>query len=217
MKFKDISSSVIKRLPRYYRYLGELYDEGVQRISSGELSRRMRVTASQIRQDLNHFGGFGLQGYGYNVKYLRDEIGKILKLDKQHTVIILGAGNLGRTLANYNGYLNSSFKIVGLFDKRPSLKGTKVNRIPVRMISELPEFLENYPTDIAILALPTDDAGKAAEVVVQNGIKAILNFSHVDLDVPEDVVVENVHLQESLMTLVYKMEQQNNQNSGTEQ
>ena len=217
MKFNDISSSVIKRLPRYYRYLGELCDEGVQRISSGELSRRMQVTASQIRQDLNHFGGFGLQGYGYNVKYLRDEIGKILQLDKQHTVIILGAGNLGRTLASYKGYLNRTFKIIGIFDKRVSLKGTKINRIPVHMLSELPEFLEDHPAEIAILALPRDEAAKAAELAIENGIKAILNFSHLDLDVPKDVVVENLHLQESLMTLVYKMDQQKNQNLGADE
>ena len=205
MENREISRSVIKRLPRYYRYLGELMEEGVDRISSGELSRRMNVTASQIRQDLNNFGGFGQQGYGYNVEYLYTEIGKILGLDQDHPMIILGAGNLGHTLANFSGFDKRSFHVVGIFDVDPALEGQKIRGIPVQMISGLPEFLRNNTVRIAVLTLPKDQAAEMADLLVDNGIKAIWNFAHVDLHVPQDVIVENVHLSESLMTLSYNL------------
>ena len=153
---KEISRAVIKRLPRYYRYLGELLDDGVKRISSNELSDRMQVTASQIRQDLNNFGGFGQQGYGYNVKFLYHEIGKILGLDKTYNMIILGAGNLGQALANYVRFEKRGFRVIGMFDVNPQLIGKKIRGIEIRMLDELPEFLEQ--NDIQICLLYTSDA-----------------------------------------------------------
>ena len=155
MDEKGISKAVIRRLPRYYRYLGELLEEGVERISSNELSEKMRVTASQIRQDLNNFGGFGQQGYGYNVPYLYAEIGKILGLDKTHHMIIIGAGNLGQALANYVQFEKRGFKVVGIFDVNPVLKGISIRGNEIRMMDELPEFLETHDVQIATLTLPT--------------------------------------------------------------
>lgn len=205
METKEISRAVIKRLPRYYRYLGELLEEGVERISSNELSEKMRVTASQIRQDLNNFGGFGQQGYGYNVKYLYEEIGKILGLNEIHPMIILGAGNLGQALANYGDFEKRGFKLVGIFDVNPVLEGISVRGIEIQMTTCLPKFLKEKKVEIAILTLPKSKAADMAEVLVQNGIKAIWNFAHIDLNTPEDVIVENVHLSESLMTLSYNL------------
>ena len=205
MEEKSISKAVIKRLPRYYRYLGELIEEGIERISSNELSAKMRVTASQIRQDLNNFGGFGQQGYGYNVPYLYEEIGKILGLDKTHHMIIIGAGNLGQALANYVKFEKRGFKIVGVFDINPVLKGISIRGNGIRMMSELPEFLQKEDVQIAALTVPKSSAAEIAELLVQNGIKAISNFAHLDLNVPKDVIVENVHLSESLMRLSYNL------------
>ncbi len=207
MEEKDISRAVIKRLPRYYRYLGELMEDGVERISSNELSGRMKVTASQIRQDLNNFGGFGQQGYGYNVKYLHSEIAKILGLDRTHTMIILGVGNLGQALANYTQFERQGFKLIGLFDVNPVLKGVSVRGIQVQMIDELPEFIKTHHVEIATLTLPKTKAIEMAKVLVDNGVRAIWNFAHTDLNlsVPSDVIVENVHLSESLMRLSYNL------------
>ena len=202
---KSISKAVIKRLPRYYRYLGELIEEGIERISSNELSAKMRVTASQIRQDLNNFGGFGQQGYGYNVPYLYEEIGKILGLDKTHHMIIIGAGNLGQALANYVKFEKRGFKIVGVFDINPVLKGISIRGNGIRMMSELPDFLQKEDVQIAALTVPKSSAAEIAELLVENGIKAIWNFAHLDLNVPKDVIVENVHLSESLMRLSYNL------------
>ena len=207
MEEKQISKAVIKRLPRYYRYLGELLEENVERISSNDLSRKMRVTASQIRQDLNNFGGFGQQGYGYNVKYLYTEIGKILGLDTVHPMIIVGAGNLGQALANYVDFEKRGFKLVGIFDVSPVLEGIAVRGIEIQMVSSLPLFLKNNHIEIAILTLPKNKAGEMADMLIENGIKAIWNFAHIDLDTPEDVIVENVHLSESLMRLSYNLSQ----------
>mgnify|MGYP000370485930 FL=1 len=207
MEGKSISKAVIKRLPRYYRYLGELIEEGVERISSNELSEKMRVTASQIRQDLNNFGGFGQQGYGYNVPYLDDEIGKILVLDKTYHMIIIGAGNLGQALANYVDFEKRGFKLMGIFDINPVLEGIAVRGIEIQMISDLPFFLKENQIEIAILTLPKNKAGDMANILIENGIKAIWNFAHIDLDTPDDVIVENVHLSESLMRLSYNLSQ----------
>ena len=207
MEAKQISKAVIKRLPRYYRYLGELLEDNVERISSNDLSKKMRVTASQIRQDLNNFGGFGQQGYGYNVKYLYTEIGKILGLDKTHNFIIIGAGNLGQALANYVEFEKRGFKLVGIFDVNPVLEGIAVRGIEIQMISDLPFFMKENNIEIAILTLPKNKARDMAEILIENGIKAIWNFAHIDLDTPDDVIVENVHLSESLMTLSYNLSQ----------
>ena len=192
MDEKSISKAVIRRLPRYYRYLGELLEEGVERISSNELSSKMHVTASQIRQDLNNFGGFGQQGYGYNVPYLYAEIGKILGLDRTHHIIIIGAGNLGQALANYVKFEKRGFKVVGIFDINPVLKGISIRGNEIRMMDELPEFLRENDVQIATLTLPKAYAEETANLLVENGIKAIWNFAHLDLAVPEDVIVENV-------------------------
>jgi redox-sensing transcriptional repressor len=204
---KQISKAVIKRLPRYYRYLGELLEDNVERISSNDLSKKMRVTASQIRQDLNNFGGFGQQGYGYNVKYLYTEIGKILGLDTVHPMVIVGAGNLGQALANYVEFEKRGFKLVGIFDVNPVLEGIAVRGIEIQMISDLPFFLKENNVEIAILTLPKNKAIDMADILIENGIKAIWNFAHVDLDTPDGVIVENVHLSESLMTLSYNLSQ----------
>ena len=209
MDEKSISKAVIRRRPRYYRYLGELLEEGVERISSNELSSKMHVTASQIRQDLNNFGGFGQQGYGYNVPYLYAEIGKILGLDRTHHIIIIGAGNLGQALANYVKFEKRGFKVVGIFDINPVLKGISIRGNEIRMMDELPEFLRENDVQIATLTLPKAYAEETANLLVENGIKAIWNFAHLDLAVPEDVIVENVHLSESLMRLSYNLNRYN--------
>ena len=206
MEDKEISQAVIRRMPRYYRYLGELIDDGVERISSNDLSRRMNVTASQIRQDLNNFGGFGQQGYGYNVKYLYEEIGKILGLNKKHNIIVIGAGNLGQALANYVKFEKLGFMITALFDVNPALEGVTVRGIKIRMLDELEDYCKNNEVDIAALTMPKTKADAIANRLVDLGIRAIWNFAHVDLDlIDKDVVVENVHLSDSLMQLSYNI------------
>lgn len=210
MEEKGISQAVIGRLPRYFRYLGELKDEGVERISSQELSQLMKVTASQIRQDFNNFGGFGQQGYGYNVEFLYNEIGKILGLDKTHNLIIIGAGNLGQALGNYMNFERRGFILKGIFDKNPALLGKKVREIEVQPMEKVEEFVRENDIDIAVLTIPKTGAVAVAEVLVANGIKAIWNFAHVDLNVPKGIQVENVHLSDSLMKLSYNLERYNN-------
>ena len=202
---KEISKAVISRLPRYYRYLGELMEEGVERISSNELSTRMKVTASQIRQDLNNFGGFGQQGYGYNVKYLYTEIARILGIDRQHNIIIIGAGNLGQALANYTNFERRGFMIKRMFDVNPRRVGLVVRGVEIRGIENLEQFIKDNDVQIAALTIPKTKAPEIAERLVNAGIKAIWNFAHTDLQVPDDVVVENVHLSESLMRLSYRV------------
>lgn len=201
-----ISKVVVKRLPRYYRYLGDLLEAKVERISSNELSDMMNVTASQIRQDLNNFGGFGQQGYGYNVQYLYDEIGKILGLEEQHNIIVIGAGNLGQALANYGKFEKLGFMIIGLFDINPDLMGRSQRGIPIMMLEELEEFVISHKIDIAALTMPKGSADTIANQLVKLGIHAIWNFAHVDLNLMDkNVVVENVHLSDSLMQLSYNM------------
>lgn len=205
MEERQISKAVIKRLPRYYRYLGEILDSGMERISSGELSSRMKVTASQIRQDLNHFGGFGQQGYGYNVKYLHDEIGKIIGLDQKHNMIVVGGGNMGQALAKYTAFENNGFKIKGIFDVSPDLIGKNVRGIEIYPVEKMHDFIREENISIAALTLPKAAAPEMADVLVSCGIKAIWNFAHTDLNLPKDVVVENVHLFDSLMRLSYNL------------
>ena len=203
MEEREISRAVIRRLPRYYRYLGELLENGVERISSNDLSKRMKVTASQIRQDLNNFGGFGQQGYGYNVKYLYTEIGKILGLEEDHNIIIIGAGNLGQ--ANYAAFENRGFILKGIFDVNPRLQGVSIRGVPIRMMDDLKTFVQNNEIDIAVLTIPKEKAIEVANMLVENGVRAIWNFAHTDLNLPDNVVVENVHLSESLMQLSYNI------------
>lgn len=212
MDDKEISQAVITRLPRYFRYLQELKDEGVERISSQELSRLMKVTASQIRQDFNNFGGFGQQGYGYNVDYLYIEIGKILGLHKVHHLIIIGAGNLGQALANYMNFEKRGFIFNGIFDINPNVIGKKIRNISVKPMEEMPAFIKENNIDIAVLTIPKNGAVKVAEQLVNCGINAIWNFAHIDLEVPEKVLVENVHLSDSLMKLSYNINREKDNN-----
>ena len=206
---RDISQAVIRRLPRYYRYLGELLENGVERISSNDLSKRMKVTASQIRQDLNNFGGFGQQGYGYNVKYLYTEIGKILGLEEDHNIVIVGAGNLGQALANYAAFEKRGFILRGIFDVNPRLQGMSIRGVPIRMMEELKDFVKENDVEIAVLTIPKEKAIEVANMLVENGVRAIWNFAHTDLNLPEHIIVENVHLSESLMQLSYNISRYN--------
>ena len=205
MESRGISRAVIRRLPRYYRYLGELLENGVERISSSDLSKRMKVTASQIRQDLNNFGGFGQQGYGYNVKYLYTEIGKILGLEENHNFIIIGAGNLGQALANYTSFENRGFILKGIFDVNPRLEGVTIRGVQIRMMDELSSFIRDNDVEIGVLTIPKEKAIEVANLLVDNGVRAIWKFAHTDLNLPDNVIVENVHLSESLMQLSYNI------------
>ena len=201
----NVPMVVIKRLPRYYRYLGELMKQGVNRISSAALSEKMGVTASQIRQDFNCFGGFGQQGYGYNVSNLYAEIGEILGLNHGHTVIIIGAGNMGRALVNYTKLEKRGFHIIGIFDNNPEKIGTQIKGVTVSSDDSLEEFCRNNKVDIAALSLPAAGVPHVAQRLVQCGVKGLWNFSYTELAVPEGIAVENVHLSDSLMTLSYKV------------
>ena len=205
MEEKEISQAVVGRLPRYLRYLGELRDEGIERVSSQELSDIMQVTASQIRQDLNTFGGFGQQGYGYNVGHLYDEIGKILGLNREHRLIIVGAGHLGQALVNYSNFERRGFLFCGLFDSDPKVCGKKIRSIAVRPMEEMAGFIRDHNIDIAVLTIPKNAAVKTAEQLAACGIKGIWNFAHVDLRLPGHIQVENVHLSDSLMKLSYNL------------
>lgn len=203
---KEISQAVVRRMPRYYRFLGELLEKGIERVSSNELSKLMKVTASQIRQDLNNFGGFGQQGYGYNVLFLHEEIGKILGLDQKHNIIIIGAGNLGQAIANYGRFDRLGFCTIALFDTNPNVIGKEIRGIKVYSLDELEDFCKNNQVDIAAFTMPKQSADNTAQRLVELGVRAIWNFAHVDLDLKdEDVVVENVHLSDSLMQLSYNI------------
>lgn len=206
MRKKAISASVIKRLPRYYRFLGDLSLKGIERISSGNLARRMGVTASQIRQDLNCFGGFGQQGYGYNIEQLRLAIGDILGFSNAKKTILIGAGNLGRALAAHMDFAGKGYQLIGVFDKKPSLIGQVVSDLPIRDIAGLDEFCRENRPEMAILCIPREETQETARTLVSLGIRGFWNFTHYDLSVEfPDVAVENVHLGDSLMTLSYHL------------
>ena len=205
MEDRGISRAVIGRLPRYYRYLGDLSEAGVERISSNELSKKMRVTASQIRQDLNNFGGFGQQGYGYNVKYLRAEIGKILGHGCSHNMIIIGAGNLGQALAKYSSFERSGFVLKGIFDVNQSLQGVSIRGVPIRMMEELEPFLKENEIEIAALYDSEIQCLRSGGPAREERDQRIWNFAHTDLVLPKDVIVESVHLSDSLMKLSYNI------------
>ncbi|MBR2177470.1 MAG: redox-sensing transcriptional repressor Rex [Clostridia bacterium] len=205
-KYENISQPVIKRLPRYYRFLGELLDKGVTRISSRELSDKMGFTASQIRQDLNCFGGFGQQGYGYAVQSLYNEIGHILGLDHCYKAILIGAGNLGKAVAVHMSFEKRGFKLIGIFDNDPAKVGTVIRNITVTDLDKLEEFCKENKTDVAIFTVPKAAAPSIADRLYQLGIRNYWNFSHYDLSINyDDIIVENVHLNDSLMILCYKI------------
>ncbi|MEJ8552699.1 redox-sensing transcriptional repressor Rex [Tepidibacter sp. Z1-5] len=206
---KQISMAVIRRLPKYYRYLRDLLDRDIYRISSKELSEIIGFTASQIRQDLNNFGGFGQQGYGYNVEELYNEIGKILGIDKGYNTVIVGAGNLGQAIANYSGFQNSGFKIKALFEANPRLIGLKIRNLEIFDIEDIEEYIKENDIQIAVICTPKESAQDIADILAKSGINGIWNFAPVDLDLPENLVVENVHLTESLYTLSYLLNEKN--------
>ena len=207
MAEKNISMAVIRWLPKYHRYLGDLLDKDVQRISSKELSDIIGFTASQIRQDLNNFGGFGQQGYGYNVEALHKEIGNILGLNKIYKSVLIGAGNLGQAIANYAGFRKSGFEIKALFDANPRMIGLKIKDFEVLDSENLESFVKENDIDIAILCIPKNGAQDIVDRLVKVGVKGIWNFAPIDLEVPRGVIVENVNLTESLFTLSYLMKE----------
>lgn len=205
-KSGSISSSVIKRLPRYYRFLGELLAKGTVRVSSQELALDMKLTASQIRQDLNCFGGFGQQGYGYNVADLHEEIGRILGVDKVTPAILIGCGNLGRAIVTHINFETRGCRLIGIFDESPALLGWQVNGMAVQSMDTLEQFCSSEKPEMAILCIPKTATQEIADKLVKCGIKGFWNFSHYDLSIDHDnIVVENVHLGDSLLTLTYRL------------
>ena len=204
-KKKNVSMAVIKRMPKYYRYIGELVKNDVDRISSKELGEKIGFTASQIRQDLNNFGDFGQQGYGYNVKELHNQIGAILGVGKEYNAVLIGAGNIGQAIANYSRFTDIGLGITAIFDANPKLVGMRIRDVEIKDIDELKGYLEENHIDMGILCVPRINAQKVCDVLVNGGVRGIWNFAPIDLHVPETVKVENVHLSESLLTLVYQM------------
>ena len=198
---KNISMAVIRRLPKYHRYLRELLRNDVDRISSKELGERIGFTASQIRQDLNCFGDFGQQGYGYNVKELLNEIGGILGLSKEYKMVIIGAGNIGQAIANHTRFQRLDFNLAGIFDVNPKLIGLRIRDVEVIDIDGLVNFLKMTPVDIGVICVSKNSAQTVTDMMVENGVKGIWNFAPIDLEVPKEIIVENVHLSESLLTL----------------
>lgn len=208
---KEISSSVIGRLPRYYRFLCDLYEKGTTRISSKELAEIMGLTASQVRQDFNCFGGFGQQGYGYNIEQLIGEFAGILGLNRLKTAILIGAGNLGRAVANQMSFEDKGFKLIGIFDCDPLYNGIKIRDIPIATDDKISEFCSSNKPDMAVLCLPADKAPEMVDILVSLGINSFWNFSHYDIHRKYPMCnVENVHLSDSLMTLSFII----NSNSG---
>ncbi len=205
-KNDKISMSVIRRLPRYYRFLLEMKNNGALRVSSRELAEKMGSSASQIRQDLNCFGGFGQQGYGYDVPKLFDEISAILGLDNRYNAVLLGVGNLGRAVVKHVAFESRGFNLTALFDKNPQLIGSDVKGITVKDIAQLKSYCTTNPVDAAFLCLPRESVEPVAEILYNCGIRCFWNFSHFDLTMKyNDVIVENVHLNDSLMTLCYRI------------
>lgn len=198
---KKISMAVIKRLPKYHRYLIDLVKNDVDRISSKELSEKIGFTASQIRQDLNCFGDFGQQGYGYNVKELYNQINTILGLTRDYNTVIVGAGNIGQALANYTKFDRLGFNLKGIFDINPKVLGLKIKDIEIADIDLLGEFLDNNKVDIGIICVTTKNAQKVCDIFTSHNVKGIWNFAPVDLVIPDNVIIENVHLSDGLMTL----------------
>lgn len=203
-RHENISMSVIRRLPRYYRFLRHLKKKGVTRISSTELSQKLGLTASQIRQDLNCFGGFGQQGYGYLVSQLCDEIEKILGIPHRYPAILIGAGNLGHAIANHIIFESDGFRLIGVFDNSPEKIGRKIADLTVRDVSGIEEFCKSREPKMAVFCVPRDSAEKLSEILYKLGIRNFWNFSHYDIALQyPDAIVENVHLNDSLMTLCY--------------
>ena len=198
-----ISPAVIRRLPKYYRYLGELNKMGLNKTSSRELSEMTGFSASQIRQDLNNFGGFGQQGFGYDVENLRNEIARILGLDKKYKIIIIGAGNIGQAIANYTGFYENGYEVIAIFDKNPKIIGVSIRNVTIQDVDEIESFLSKNFVDIGVICTPKSASQATADLLAKCGIKGIWNFAPADIRVPDDVAIENVHLNESLFSLTY--------------
>ena len=200
----NISNSVIRRLPRYYRFLGELEDQQISKISSRELSERMHLTASQIRQDLNCFGGFGQQGYGYNVSELRKEIGRILGVDKHRKTILIGAGNIGTALAVHINFEKSGCSLIGIFDSNKKIVGNPLGKLTITDIDNLEKFCRENKPEVAVLCIPKSVTKEIVDRLTELGVRSFWNFSHYDINVEhKNIIVENVHLGDSLLTLSY--------------
>lgn len=211
MKNTKVSNAIIRRLPRYRRYLYLLKQKNVTKVSSGELSEMIGFTASQIRQDLNTFGGFGQQGYGYSVDNLYNEINKILGLDKVYKTVVIGVGNLGQAITNYTYYNNTVFNIVGLFDNNDKIIGADINGVEVQDSSNLSEYIKKNDIDIGIICVNKESAQSVADELVRGGVDGIWNFAPIDLDIPSSVAIENVHLSDSLHVLAFNIKNlQNN-------
>jgi redox-sensing transcriptional repressor len=205
MKCEKIPLVVIKRLPRYQRVLSELASQDLERISSRELAATMKITASQLRQDLSYFGSFGQQGYGYRVNELLGEFNRILGLNYGTGMVLIGAGYLGKALVNYENFKRRGFIIRAIFDRDPEIVGKTFNGIKVNDITVLERYLHQNPTEIGIICTPAGAAQSVADILVKSGIKGIWNFAPVSLKVPDQVHVEHVHISESLMVLSFKI------------
>ena len=204
-----VSNAIIRRLPRYRRYLGYLQTKGIKKISSNELSEMIGYTASQIRQDLNTFGEFGQQGYGYEVDRLYREINKILGLDREYKTVVVGCGNLGQAITNYTYYYKIGFNIIGLFDVNPKVIGNVINDVEVMDSADLEEYVRREKIDIGIICVNRENAQKVADELVSGGVKGIWNFAPIDLNIPENVALESVHLSDSLHALSFMIKSMN--------
>lgn len=207
-----VSNAIIRRLPRYRRYLGYLQNKGIKKISSNELSEIIGYTASQIRQDFNTFGEFGQQGYGYSVDYLYKEINKILGLDREYKTVIVGEGHLGQAITNYTYYYKIGFNIMGLFDANPEVIGTKINDLEVQDFANLEEFCKKEGVDIGIICVPRDAAQAVADSLVAGGVKGIWNFAPIDIEIDKNVALESVHLSDSLHALSFMIKSMETEN-----
>lgn len=212
----SISDAVIHRLPVYYRYLKDMEKDGIVQISSHELGRRMNITPSQVRQDINSFGGIGRQGYGYPVHELLIHIGKILGLDRNHNIIIIGAGNIGGALVGHKSFESNGFKTHAIFDNDPKLHGKELSGIPIYPMDDIKNFIKKNKVEIAVLAIPAEAAQKIADMLIKYGIKAIWNFASLDLKLPSSIAYQSVHLSESLQTLSFKLLHMNENNESNE-
>ncbi len=204
---QKVSKAVISRLPKYYRYLGEAYDQGIKRTSSKKLSEIMNVTASQIRQDLNNFGSFGLQGYGYDTELLYNEIGRILGLDRKHKLVVVGCGNIGQALLNYKSFSSRGFIFEAAFDKDKNLIGTTIDDVPVYDAKDFKTYLQENEVDIVALTIPKGNLNEIVEIINDSNVSGVWNFINMDIDFKKGIRVENVHLMDSLMTLSYKVDE----------
>lgn len=201
----NVSESTINRLPRYRRYLKELEQQGITKVSSNELGEQLGYTPSQVRQDLNRFGAFGRQGYGYSIKTLHENIDEILGLNQKYKMIVVGAGNLGQAISRYAYYQDKSFEVSALFDTNTALVGTEAGTLPIYALDDVSDYIRENNIDIGIICIPKEPAQAVADIIIDAGIKAIWNFAPTDLNVPENFPIKNVHLSDSLQTLTYQM------------